>query len=460
MFDPYRHPNHDHGDCMIDSLTGRHVYTGGDWMNNPHRRHSHGCRPPPLRGFGNDGWLNDKYRYSDVRELPEKPLGEHGPAADHLGFWDSVEAEREYNGLCRALSELVAKQTKMQPAWEQRKNELQSRRSAYQTASLKTAGLPAAYQKDEDLNALLNPYWLYYSASREGLLCRLYSGGYRQAGFEQGEGHLIVQNVESETIREPVVFGIAYFGGLIIRDRKIQYSFEKWFAQYRPVGDAAKSMLEDWPLRDLLYTKDSSGLADSSLAELLVQTAQEVIDLIAPLKRQMVLTFYPDLAPVNIGEISKRVYDVGCWPALEYPPLGRYNVPTVGGRYGLDSYKGLDDWLVCGRWLPHRFKTSQLENVRSSLGRITQRLKERIGQIAQEEVAVVYEMARIEEEVALVRRRIDMVRSLHYKPQAYLDFWQSAEKATEQARIAAPESAVRVRIPQTAQSRSDRNIQE
>jgi hypothetical protein len=147
---------------------------------------------------------------------------------------------------------------------------------------------------------------------------------------------------------------------------------------------------------------------------------QEVSTFIAPLKEQVVLKFYPYLAPTNTREIcmSNGVYKKDV-PKLAWPPMAAARLPLVGGRYGLSSY-GKICWMCCGRWETYKFPTKQLEACRKLIERITKRLCERI-------IVTNKEAVRIKEEIRLLRRRLEKIRILHYKPVVYKEFWSTMQ---------------------------------
>src|SRR5713226_7925987 len=463
----------DHNNCMIDSLTGRHVYAGTDWMANPHRRPYHGRLP-----YG----YYDKYAYNEHKyfpdKLPEKPLGEHGPPAVCLGFWDSAVAEREYNGLSRALEEVLVQRDKKLAEVKSRQAVLQERRSTLKSVSITFTSMAGIRAPDgsagssqqrafEELNSALNPYWLPEAMSLRSewqRSCR--TDKYREPWNPeyppaQWHGNLVVQSVEQVTFRREAVFFMycGGWGGGYWIDHHVPFSFKGRVDRYIPTGEVGTSTLE-WELHAAV--RFAAEQSDVPRLRLLKELSQELCALIFPLRQQVLPTFHPDLGPAEGEEQlfihgcdyrNRRRYEKEVKSYLKWPPLTKFEAPKVGERYGLASYKGIC-WVCHGRWELHRFTPGQLEPLRERIRQIGRRLDEQIRQTEREEAARLDGLLHIEEEIALLRRRMDTIVTLHYRPQTYAEFWQPLEESAEQGQLAAPESTCRLQIPQVAQSRT------
>ncbi len=326
--------------------------------------------------------------------------GDEELPSDH--FWDSEEAEQEYDAIGQAIAEA-----------EEKLSEAQSRLLTVQAVYDSFSGTPGvaavvrrfSWEEEESvlnlLNEALNPYWL----PPEGKF-----KSYDQS-LAPWQGSMVVQKVESETVRDKV-----YYGRHKKRDRAYvqcwrEYSCEKRVEWYTPTGDVGMSGLE----RSLRYAASPFVTPNSLYDKSLEEVKQEVYAFICPLSREVVLKFIPDLAPTNIEEIrySSGIYKEDV-PKREWPLLARYEAPKAGERYGLASYKGIC-WVCCGRWELHQFPKATLKNVWERIERIEDRLREQIADAAKEVV-------RCEEEIMLLCRRKEKIRILHYKPMIYREF--------------------------------------
>ena len=325
-------------------------------------------------------------------------------------FWDPEEAKREYYKVETGLDEAKEK------LW-QAQARLQTVRAVHD-CFLATPSIVVFEPRSIDLdhlNVALNPYWLPEGGKFEAN----YMNDYRIT-HAPWHGYLVVQKVESETIRDEKV----YYGREKKRDRAYvscwkKYSYEKRMEWYTPTGDVGMSVMER-SLRTAAYPF----LSQNSLYDKLMdEVKQEVYTLLAPLSRQVVLKFIPDLAPSNIDEIylSHGIYKEDV-PSLSWPALVRYTAPKTGERYGLASYKGIC-WINCGQWEPYQFPKATLQAMREQIARIFDRLRERI-------TDAVWVVVAVEEEIAALRRRQNKIRTLHYKPLVYREFW-SAMQTTE-----------------------------
>lgn len=322
-------------------------------------------------------------------------------------FWDSEEAEQEYYELGQALAQAQEKQ-------QEKLSVPQSRLHTHMAVYNCFSGVPGVAYEDKALSDALNPYWL-----RDGrAFCE----------FAQGEGSLIVQKVESETVRETVDY--LRNGRYGATDCRLEYSYEKRVDWYTPTGDAAVSLLE-WALLGTrkVFMPPLPPDEFDCYSSLLDRIRQELHALIAPLTQQIVLTFSPDLAPTNIEHIRVSVFDPSKYnkvPRLNYPYLTRYSAPKAGERFGPASYQGIH-WLMCGRWKPHQFSQDQLETVRERIQQIEQRVRKWV-------VDSNDEIAQIEEEVNLLYKKRKALRIRYYKPLAYRKFWQAIQAAGQQDR--------------------------
>jgi hypothetical protein len=348
---------------------------------------------------------------NDTNELP----------SDH--FWDAEEAEQEYHNVVLGLAEA-----------QERLKRAQARLLTVDTVANRFAGTPGAVSvlrpslnifntnplyRDKaikrDLAALnhaFNPYWL----PSEGRL------DYDQS-LVPWRGCLILRNVESETVQDTVYFGREKKRSGAYVQLRLRYSYEKRVEWYTPEGEIGMSGIEKALQRARGELKTPNALSDKLILELI----EEVHAFTAPLGRQVVLTFHPDLAPTNIEEIhlSGGIYKEDV-PELAWPPLKTFERPHVGARYGLASYKDIE-WPRYGRWEPYQFSPEQLAACRERIEQIDQRLR---GQV----VAEVREVVGIEEEIRLLRKRQEKIRILHYKPRSYKAFW-SAMQATGQENV-------------------------
>ncbi len=208
----------------------------------------------------------------------------------------------------------------------------------------------------------------------------------------------------------------------------LDYSYEKRVEWYKPIGDAAVSLLE-WALPDgrKVFMPPLPPDKIDCYSSLLDRIRQELHALIAPLRSQIVLTFYPYLAPTNIDHIRVSVFYPSKYrkvPPLNYPYLTRYSAPKAGERYGPASYEGIH-WLMCGRWEPHQFPPEELEAVRKCIQQIDDRLRERVA-------AATSEVKAVEEEIASLRRRRDEVRTRHYPQLVYKELWSVIQNTGRQ----------------------------
>src|SRR5205085_1168572 len=176
---------------------------------------------------------------------------------------------------------------------------------------------------------------------------------------------------------------------------RLQFSYEKRVERYTPTGDAAMSRIEAALLgalerRDAIWYRgvlqERFLLAGKLYKTLLKEVLQEVQAFIAPLRKEVVLTFYPDLSPLNTEEIrlSGGVYKQDI-PELEWPPLAKYPAPVAGGKYDLHSYRELSfHWPCCGRWELHQFSPQQLTAYAALLKRIESHLLDRLADAVRE----------------------------------------------------------------------------
>lgn len=357
-----------------------------------------------LQGSSSRGRPSD---YSD--ELPP----------DH--FWDSAEAEQEYYELVEAIAQA---QEKLQEKLSAPQSRLLTHQAVYNcfsgvpgvAAALSGSSTSASREyEDKALSDALNPYWLNQALLSQGRDGRAF------CEFAQGQGSLIVQNVESETFSGTVKYARWIPSGCT--DSWFDYSYEKRVEWYKPIGDAALSLLE-WALLGgrKVFTPPLPPDRTADYSALLDGIVQELHTLIAPLTKQIVLTFYPNLTPTNIEYIDVSVSHGK--PRLNYPYLARYSAPKAGERYGPASYEGTH-WLMCGRWEPHRFPPEELEAVRKRIHQIDDRLRERVD-------AATSEVKAVEEEIAALRRRRDAVRTRHYPQLTYEELWSSIQNTGRQ----------------------------
>jgi len=377
---------------------------------------------------------------------------------DH--FWDSGQAEKEYHAIGRGIAEV---EKRLRQAHICLSNALQGIYNHFSHVPgvdgvLKVRGYydgeglypgdHARYGRSTDkwayryLNYALNPYWLpdpywYPTPDEVGRY------DYREHPAPW-QGSLVVTKVESEPVKAAVGYGREKYRTGAYVGLWIKYSYEKWVGWYAPSGGTvAMSRLEDV----LRLAKQQSPFFTSDYNKLLDEVIQDAHTLVAPLSREVVLKFTPDLGPSNIDEIhlSSGYYKVDV-PSLSWHTLTRYNAPKVGGRYDLTSYEGIADWPRCGRWEPYRFPEETLRSVCEGIERIDSRLRERIEALASRDVSSC------EDELLLLLRRKGAVRTRHYKPLAYKLFWQAASKSAAQSSIEAPANPGRLQLSQAAQS--------
>jgi hypothetical protein len=338
--------------------------------------------------------------------------GNHGLPGDH--FWDSEEAEQEYYAVKRGITEA-----------EEKLKRAQARLHTVQTVYDRFSGTPGiaaveyrgiALNVLDQLNEALNPYWLPEGGKFEFG----YSSGYRHS-HAPWQGSLVAVKVESKPVTAGVGFGREKKRTGAYVHLRIEYSYTKWVGWYTPTGDVGMSVLER-SMRDRAYPFSSpNGLYD----KLMDEVKQEVYALLAPLSREVVLKFTPDLGPSNIEEIylSHGIYKQDV-PELSWHALTAFRQPTVGGRYALTSYEGIC-WICCGRWELYQFPKATLRYTKERIERIFDRLRERIADCAWAVVAV-------EEEIAALRRRQNKIRMLHYKPVVYKAFWSAMQASGRQ----------------------------
>lgn len=342
---------------------------------------------------------------------------------DH--FWDAEKAEQEYHSVERGIAEA---ETKL----EQAHRRLLTVQAVYDrlwdtpgVAAVEYRGIGYRYRGTlyglleekvlDHLNEALNPYWL---PEEDGKFDSYYHSkvpGYSRS-HAPWQDSLVAVNVESEPVKAGVGYGREKKRTGAYVSLRIEYSYTKWVGWYSPTGDVGMSVLE----HSLRHAASPFTTPNSLYDKLMDEVKQEVYALLAPLSREVVLKFIPDLGPTNIEEIylSDGFYKEDV-PKLSWPPLARYTAPKVGGRYGLATYEGIC-WICCGRWEPYQFPKATLQAVRERLARIFDHLRERITDAAWAVVAV-------EEEIAALRRRQDKIRILHYKPLVYKEFWSAMQ---------------------------------
>jgi hypothetical protein len=363
--------------------------------------------------------------YAEAREAVN---GNEELLTDH--FWDSEEAEQEYYAVGQYIVEAEEKLAEAQ-------SRLLTVQAVYDCFAGGAWAVVRRFYSDtkenvlHNLNQALNPYWLPSDGRVKS-----------DEPFTPGRGCLVVQKVESETVQAKV-----YYGRHKKRDRAYvscwqEYSYEKRIEWYTPTGDAAMSGIEHSLRCSLSPYTPPNALCDkvlyNKLLEELIREAHEAFALYyegvlcgtagcmcrLPTGQEVRLKFIPDLAPTNTEEIylSSGIYKEDV-PKLEWPPLARYEAPKAGERIGLTSYKDIRCWLKCGRWEAYQFTPAQLEAVRERIEQTEHRLRERVE-------AADREVARIEEEINLLRKQRMKLRVLHYKPNEYKEFW-SAMQTTE-----------------------------
>ena len=343
-------------------------------------------------------------------------------------FWDSEEAEQEYYAVGGGIAEAKEKLKRSQGRLLTVQAVFDRFWDTPGVAAVEDRGIGYRYRGTlyslleekllDHLNEALNPYWL---PEEDGKFDSYYHSkvpGYSHS-HAPWQGSLVGVKVESEPVKAGVGFGREKKRTGAYVHLRIPYSCEKRVEWYTATGDVGMSALEQ-SMRSAAYPFPSP---NSLYDKLMDEVKQEVYALLAPLSREVVLKFIPDLGPTNIEEIylSDGFYKEDV-PKLSWPALARYAAPKVGGRYGLASYEGIC-WICCGRWEPYQFPKATLQAVRERLARIFDRLRERITDAAWAVVAV-------EEEIAALRRRQDKIRILHYKPLVYKEFW-SALQTTE-----------------------------
>jgi hypothetical protein len=319
-------------------------------------------------------------------------------------FWDSEQAKKEYYKVEAGLDEAKEK-------LKQTQARLHTVRAVAAVAAIEYRSIGLNY-----LNKVLNPYWLPEGGKFEAN----YSNGYR-VSHAPWQGCLVAVKVESEPVKAAVGFGRhkkrtgAYVHG------RIEYSYTKWVSWYTPTGDVGMSAME----RALRDKASPFASANPLYDKLMREVKQEVYALLAPLSRDVVLKFTPDLGPSNLDEIyfSEGEYKKD-WPTLSWHALTSFGLSKIGGRYGLASYEGIC-WICHGKWEPYRFPEETLRNVQEQIARISDRLEKRINDAAWAVVAV-------EEEITALRRRQVKIRLLHYKPLIYKAFWSALQNTGRQ----------------------------
>lgn len=342
-------------------------------------------------------------------------------------FWDSMEAEKEYHAVGRGIAEAKEKLKQMQARQLTVQAVFDRFWDTPGIAAVEDRGISYRYRGTlyglleenilDHLNEALNPYWL---PDEGGKFEFGYSHGYRHS-HTPWQGSLVVSKVVSETLQGAAVYGREKKRTGAYVHLRITYSYDKRVEWYTPTGDVGMSGLEHSLRSAASPFKTPNSLYD----KLLDEVKQEVYAFLAPLCREVVLKFIPDLGPTNVAEIE---YSHGIYkeddPELVWPPLARYKAPKAGERYGLASYKGIC-WVCCGRWEPYQFPKATLRYVRERIARIFDHLRERIANEARQVV-------RVEEEIASLRRRQDKIRILHYKPDVYKAFWSAMQTAERQ----------------------------
>ncbi len=374
-------------------------------------------------------------------------------------FWDSDEAEQEYYAIEQGIAETERTCAFARGRMLAVSAVADNLMNAYHVSKKYDSGYSYVYDLDSDgtkypwkkdfdpLNHAFNPFWLwpdgeiYYDVYADPAVFHPHMTHELDQGLFRLQGSLLLRKIRSEIVRDVVGLGWEekWYGHEWSR---LAYSYEKRVEWYTPKGDLATSGLEfalrrsscpfDVPGEYLEGSVDFEGYGELLLADclkrepeevqhyarslykkLLAELQREVHDFAASLSSQIVLKFYPSLAPNKEDIQQSYAENKKAMPRVSLPPLARFERPKVGKRYGPASYRGIC-WLKHGRWETHRFP---LEVLNAWWDATRERLRERIKAAVRD---VAYLSRGVLPNLLWQKQRI---RLLHYKPNEYKVFW-------------------------------------